>query len=70
MNKNPPTHNHQQKGVIDRDIVVSEFEPQSHYYAHFATYTPGKYMESLIPLSYGLNSTTTIFFFLPRWLWH
>ena len=52
--------------VVGCDIVVSEFELQSHYYVLFRawedmtpTYTP----------SYGsLNSTTTVF--LQEWLWH
>ena len=27
--------------VLDYDIVVNEFEPQSHYYDHFSTNTFG-----------------------------
>ena len=47
--------------VLDCNIVVSEFEPQSCYYVHFGTNTLGKGINSLIPTSYGLNSATTVF---------
>ena len=34
---------------LDNDIVVSEFEFQSHYYFHFGIYTLEKGMSSLSP---------------------
>ena len=43
--------------VQDCDIVVSEFELNSHYYVHFRTNTLGKGMNPFV-LSYGLNSST------------
>ena len=35
--------------MMDYDIIVSEFELQSHYYVHFRTNTLGKEMNILIP---------------------
>ena len=49
----------------NRGFVVSDFELQSPYYLHFRTNTLGKVMN---PLSYGLDSTTTVL--LEEWLWH
>ena len=34
--------------MIDCDIIVSEFELQSHYYVYFRTNTPGKNMNPFI----------------------
>ena len=45
--------------VLDRDIVVSEFELWSLYYIHFRTNITEKIMNSLYSPSYRLNSTTT-----------
>ena len=42
------------------DIVVSEFELQSHCYIHFRINKLGKDMNLFIPLSNGLNSTLTV----------
>ena len=39
--------------VIDFEIVVNEFELQSHYYVHFWTNTLGKGMNPLILLAMG-----------------
>ena len=48
--------------VLGCDLVVSEFELQSHYYIHFQTNAQGKGMNFLIlPANYGLNSTTIVF---------
>ena len=41
--------------VMDRWIVVSEFELQSHYYVHFQTNTVWERYEPPYPPSYGLN---------------
>ena len=46
--------------AMDSEIVISEFELQSHYYGHFRTNTLGKSMNPLNPPSYGLSSTTTV----------
>ena len=46
--------------VINSVIIVSECELQSHYYFHFWINTFGKGMNSLIPSSYELNSTTAL----------
>ena len=54
--------------VLNRDILVSEFELQSCYYIHFRTNIHGKGMNLLFPLSYGLNSSTTVI--LQGWIWH
>ena len=35
--------------VLDRDIIVSKFEFQLHYYVHFQTNTPWKSINPLIP---------------------
>ena len=51
--------------VLNYDIVVSEFELQSRYYVRISINE--KSMSSLIPTSYGLNSTTTV---LQGWLWY
>ena len=55
--------------VLDCDDVESKFKLQSQYYVRFWTNAFGKGMISplLIPLTYELNSTTTI---LQGWLWH
>ena len=45
---------------MDGEIVVNDFELQSRYYVHFQENTPGKVMTPTYPLSYGLNSTTTV----------
>ena len=48
--------------VLDCDIVVSEFELQSHYYRHYQANIFGKGTNFLItPPSYGLNSCTIVF---------
>ena len=39
--------------VLDCDIVVSEFELQSSYYAHYQINTLGKDMISFIPIGMG-----------------
>ena len=49
-------------------IEVSEFELQSRYDAHFRTDTLGKGMKPPYPPSYGLNSTTTVYF--EGRIWH
>ena len=57
--------------TMDCEIVVSEFELRSNYssyYVHFRTNTLGKSMNPPYPLSYGLNSTTTVL--LGEWLWN
>ena len=54
--------------ILDCDIKVSEFNPQSWYYIHFWANTLGKVMNFLMPYSYGRNSSTT--FLLQGWLWH
>ena len=41
--------------VVDFDIVVSEFKPQSWDYIHFLTNALGKGVNSLSP-NYGLNT--------------
>ena len=46
--------------VMDSEIVVSEFELQSHYHIHFRTNTLGKDVNPFYPPIYGLNSTTTV----------
>ena len=38
---------------LNRDIVESEFELQSHYYVHFRTYKLRKNMNLLIPRAMG-----------------
>ena len=43
--------------AMDCGIVVSEFELQSRYYGHFRA---RERYELPYPLSYGLNSTTTV----------
>ena len=51
------------------NIVVCEFELQSHYYVHFWTNTLGKGMYPFIPPPiYELDSTTAVL--LQGWLWH
>ena len=45
------------------DIVISEFEHQSHYYLYFRTNTIGNDINPLIPPNHSLNSTT-IFLYL------
>ena len=55
--------------VLEYDIKVNEFELQSRNYVHFLTYTFRKGTNFLIlPLVYGLDSTTTVPF--QGWLWH
>ena len=54
--------------VPNGDILVSEFELQSHYYVNFQTYTTRKDMNLLLSPAHGLNSTTTIL--LQSWLRH
>ena len=48
--------------VLNCDIVVSEFELQSCYYAHFGANTLGKRHEPPYHPSYATNSTTGVFF--------
>ena len=50
------------------DIVVSKFELQLRYYVHFWTNIFEKGMNHLIPHSYELNNTITVF--LQGWVWH
>ena len=46
-----------------------QFKLQSRYCVHFRTNTLGKVMNPFIaPISYGLNSTTTVL--LQRWFWY
>ena len=52
--------------AMDCRIVVSEFVLQSRYYVHFRANTLAKGMNLPYPLSYGLNSTTTVL--LGEWL--
>ena len=54
--------------VQDCDILVDEFKLQWHYGVHFRTNALGKGMNSFIPFSIRLNSTTTDV--LQGWLWH
>ena len=54
--------------VLDSDIVVNEFELQTHYYVHFWTNNLGKDVIYHIPISYQLISTITVL--LQTWLWH
>ena len=42
--------------VLDSDIIVNEFD----YYVHFRTNIIREGMNTLIPVIYGLNSTTNI----------
>ena len=35
--------------MLDCNILVSEFEPQSHFYAYFQTNTLGKSVTSIMP---------------------
>ena len=58
-------------GVV-ANVLDCEFELKSHYCIHFWTNTLGKDIPpsfglNSIPLSYELNSTTTV---LQGWLWH
>ena len=46
--------------IMDRDIVVNEFELYSHYYVHFRTKTLGKDTTPFTPPSYRLNSTNIV----------
>ena len=46
--------------VLDYDFVVSEFELQSHYYAHFQTNALGKGMNSLIHQLWLINTPTVL----------
>ena len=39
--------------IPDCDIVVNEFELQSHYYLHFRINIPGKVRTRLFPLAVG-----------------
>ena len=55
------------KKAMDCEIVVNEFVLQSRYYVHFRANTLGKGIKTLYLLSYGLNSTATVF---QEWLWH
>ena len=48
--------------MLDCNIIVSEFKLQWHYYVYFQTNTLGKSMNSLIPLSYGLNTVSTVLY--------
>ena len=48
--------------MLDCDTVVSEFEFQSRYNIHFQTNALSKGMNSHIPFSNRLNSTTTVLF--------
>ena len=50
----------EEANILHCDIVVSEFERQSHYYVPFWIYKLGKGMSSLIPSRYGLNTITSI----------
>ncbi len=43
--------------AMDCGIVVSEFEPQSHYYVHFRTNTLGEGMNLPYAPSYWLTNT-------------
>ena len=54
--------------VLDFDIVVIEFELQSHYYVHFQIHTVRKGMNNLIHYIFVLNSTTTVL--LEGWIWY
>ena len=55
--------------VLDCNIVVSEFELQSHCYIHFQINTLGKVMNSLIltMVKYGLKRTTTVLLYGRLW---
>ena len=53
---------------MDFNSVVSEFKVQWRYYVHYLTYALGKGMNTFIPSSFELNSTTTVL--LQGWLWH
>ena len=53
--------------ILEWDIVVSEFDPQSRYNNHFRSKTHGKGMNSYLP-SYVSNRTTTVL--LQGWFWH
>ena len=55
-----------QEGDPHGDIIVSKLEIQSLCSIHFQTYTLGKGMNSIIPLSYRLNITTNVL--LQGWL--
>ena len=46
--------------AMDTWIVVSEFEPQSRYYANFRTNTLRKGMKTFIGVSNGENSFTSV----------
>ena len=51
--------------VLDKDIVVSEFELESLYYIHFRIWERHELSYSL---SYELNSTINVL--LQEWLWN
>ena len=46
--------------VLEYDILVSEFELQSHYYVHFLINRIGEGMNLPVPTSYGLNSIIAV----------
>ena len=54
--------------AMDCGIVVSEFVLQSRNYLHFRANTLGKGIKPPYPLSYGLNSTTSVL--VGEWPWH
>ena len=53
--------------VLDCDIIVNEFELQSHYHVHIRTNTLGKGMKSVIPPAEKLDSIAVV---LRGWLWY
>ena len=54
--------------VLDWNFEVSEFELQSHCYAHFWTNTLRERYETPYHPSYVLNRITAVL--LQEWLWH
>ena len=46
--------------VLDRDIIISDFQHYSSYKFHFQADTLWKGMNSLIPPAMGLNSITAV----------
>ena len=54
--------------AMDSGIVVRKFVLQLRFYVHFQANTLGERYESPYPLSYGLNSATTVL--QGEWLWH
>ena len=46
--------------LLERDIVVSEFELHSSYYVHFQTNIKGEAMNSIIPQRYESNNTPIV----------